>query len=493
MALPIGISFFTFQALSYIADVYTKHCPAERSIVRFGMYHSLFPQLIAGPIVRYVEIRSEIAFRSVSLIEITEGMTRFVVGLAKKVIIADHAGQIADAIFGLDAAQLTPSTAWLGAIAYGIQILFDFAGYSDMAIGLGRLLGFHFPENFADPYLSRSVTEFWRRWNMTLSRWFRDYLYIPLGGNRKGPLRTYVNLVVVFFLCGLWHGAGYTFIAWGLFHGAFLAGERFVLHRWAIVPRGVLGQIYTLVAVTVGWVLFRSGSFAQATDFLKEMLFMEPNGPGWAAAQLFLPRDRAFYLLLGDHLGRCAHAQFHCRPGGQRGRLPAAHRHVDPLGLFGRSPVRGHFQPVHLLSVLIVRVAIDRIFVLLFAAILAAPLLQMATHLVHEPLVEELRQPHTISTPLARLITMNSRLSDDVNGWFNDHFGFRSVLIRLKNEVDYQLFRLPTKSLSAGKAGCSIKGSPTLVKDATNPTLEKQIINAEFEICAIAWRGAISG
>lgn len=299
VALPIGISFFTFQALSYIADVYTKHCPAERSIVRFGMYHSLFPQLIAGPIVRYVEIRSEIAFRSVSLIEITEGMTRFVVGLAKKVIIADHAGQIADAIFGLDAAQLTPSTAWLGAIAYGIQILFDFAGYSDMAIGLGRLLGFHFPENFADPYLSRSVTEFWRRWNMTLSRWFRDYLYIPLGGNRKGPLRTYVNLVVVFFLCGLWHGAGYTFIAWGLFHGAFLAGERFVLHRWAIVPRGVLGQIYTLVAVTVGWVLFRSGSFAQATDFLKEMLFMEPNGPSWMAAQLFLPRDRAFYLLLG--------------------------------------------------------------------------------------------------------------------------------------------------------------------------------------------------
>jgi alginate O-acetyltransferase complex protein AlgI len=299
VALPIGISFFTFQALSYITDVYTKHCPAERSIIRFGMYHSLFPQLIAGPIVRYVEIRSEIAVRSGPLIDITEGMTRFAIGLAKKVIIADHAGQISDAIFGLDAIQLTPSTAWLGAMAYGIQILFDFAGYSDMAIGLGRLLGFHFPENFADPYLSRSMTEFWRRWNMTLSRWFRDYVYIPLGGNRRGPLRTYVNLVVVFFLCGLWHGAGYTFIAWGLFHGAFLAGERFVLHRWAVVPRGVLGQIYTLAAVTVGWVLFRSGNFAQATVFLKEMSFMEPNGPSWTAAQLFLPRDRAFYLLLG--------------------------------------------------------------------------------------------------------------------------------------------------------------------------------------------------
>jgi alginate O-acetyltransferase complex protein AlgI len=299
VALPIGISFFTFQALSYIADVYAKHCPAERSIVRFGMYHSLFPQLIAGPIVRYVEIRSEIAVRSISLAEISEGITRFIIGLAKKVIIADHAGQIADAIFGLDAAQLTPATAWLGAIAYGIQILFDFAGYSDMAIGLGRLLGFHFPENFADPYLSRSVTEFWRRWNMTLSRWFRDYVYVPLGGNRKGALRTYVNLVVVFFLCGLWHGAGYTFIVWGLFHGAFLAGERFALHRWALAPRGVLGQIYTLAAVTVGWVLFRSVSLAQAAVFLKEMFFMTSGNPGWTAVPPFLPSDRAFYLLLG--------------------------------------------------------------------------------------------------------------------------------------------------------------------------------------------------
>ena len=201
------------------------------------------------------------------------------------------------------------------------EILFDFAGYSDMAIGLGRLLGFHFPENFADPYLSRSMTEFWRRWNMTLSRWFRDYLYIPLGGNRKGPLRTYVNLVVVFLLCGLWHGAGYTFIAWGLFHGAFLAGERFVLHRWAVVPRGVLGQVYTLLAVTVGWVLFRSGSFAQATVFLKEMLLMEPNGLSWTAALQFLPRDRAFYLLLGITLAVVPMRNFITVPAGSTAGL----------------------------------------------------------------------------------------------------------------------------------------------------------------------------
>src|SRR5262249_36297909 len=158
--------------------------------------------------------------------------------------------------------------------AYGIQILFDFSGYSDMAIGLGRLLGFHFPENFAAPYLSQSVTEFWRRWHMTLSRWFRDYVYIPLGGNRGSQIMTYANLVVVFFLCGLWHGAAYTFVAWGLFHGAFLVGERYALHRWGIAPSGRLGQIYTLLAVTIGWVLFRSETLMQAATFLKRMFFL---------------------------------------------------------------------------------------------------------------------------------------------------------------------------------------------------------------------------
>jgi alginate O-acetyltransferase complex protein AlgI len=299
VALPIGISFFTFQAVSYIADVYTKHTPAERSVIRFGMYHSLFPQLIAGPIVRYVEIRNEIAARAVALPLVVEGLTRFAIGLAKKTIIADHAGLIADQVFGLGAAQLTPAAAWLGAVAYGIQILFDFSGYSDMAIGLGRLLGFHFPENFNDPYRSQSMTEFWRRWHMTLSRWFRDYLYIPLGGNRKGAVRTYVNLVIVFFLCGLWHGAGYTFIAWGLFHGAFLAGERLVQHRFALGPRGVLGQLYTLIAVTVGWVLFRSSDLTQAGVFFKAMTFAGAPGLPSASVLQFLPADRACYLAVG--------------------------------------------------------------------------------------------------------------------------------------------------------------------------------------------------
>ncbi len=299
ITLPIGISFFTFQALSYVADVYTKHCSAERSFVRFGMYHSLFPQLIAGPIVRYVEIRDEIGHRVLGRTILAEGLTRFTIGLAKKMIIADQAGSIADKIFGLDTAQLTPALAWLGAIAYGVQILFDFSGYSDMAIGLGRLLGFHFPENFNAPYQSRSVTEFWRRWHMTLSRWFKDYVYIPLGGNRRGEVRTYVNLLVVFFLCGLWHGAAYTFVVWGLFHGAFLAGERFAHNRWGFVPSGIAGQAYTLFAVTAAWVLFRSATLDQASAFLSQMSFVPARAAESPDVLTFLPADKACYLALG--------------------------------------------------------------------------------------------------------------------------------------------------------------------------------------------------
>jgi alginate O-acetyltransferase complex protein AlgI len=299
VALPIGISFFTFQALSYIADVYSGHCPVEKSVIRFGMYHTLFPQLIAGPIVRYVEIRSEVAKRNISMSLVAEGLTRFAIGLGKKTIIADNVGRIADQIFGLNNSQVLPSVAWLGATAYGIQILFDFSGYSDMAIGLGRLLGFHFPENFNHPYLSQNITEFWRRWHMTLSRWFRDYLYIPLGGNRRGPARTYLNLVIVFFLCGLWHGAGFTFVAWGLFHGAFLAGEHFARNCKMPLPKGLPGQVYTLVVVSAGWILFRSSDLTQAGTFLREMLFVDPRGFGAANVLSFLPRDRACYLLIG--------------------------------------------------------------------------------------------------------------------------------------------------------------------------------------------------
>jgi alginate O-acetyltransferase complex protein AlgI len=250
--LPIGISFFTFQALSYIADVYTHKVVPARSLLNFGMYHSLFPQLIAGPIVRYVEIADAVEHRETTLSRTLEGICRFCIGLGKKLIIADTVGSIADKVFALPSNELTFALAWLGLVCYTLQIYFDFSGYSDMAIGLGKLFGFDFPENFNQPYRSRSITEFWRRWHMTLSRWFRDYVYVPLGGNRHGPWRTYRNLVIVFFLCGLWHGAAFTFVVWGLYHGVLLIIERLYMARFGELPRGPLAWATTLLLVMIG-------------------------------------------------------------------------------------------------------------------------------------------------------------------------------------------------------------------------------------------------
>ena len=299
IALPIGISFFTFQAISYVTDIYSRHCKAARNIVDFGMYHSLFPQLIAGPIVRYSEIESSIAERKITIDIVSNGLSRFAIGLAKKVIIADHVGAIADSIFKLPVDSLSPSLAWLGAAAYTLQIYYDFSGYSDMAIGLGMLLGFHFPENFNHPYRSHNITEFWRRWHMTLSRWFRDYLYIPLGGNRKHNYRTYFNLFIVFFICGLWHGAGYTFLVWGLFQGTLLMIERYALNKWNIIPNGIVGQSYTLLMLMIGWVFFRSTSLTEAFSFLGNMFSLTNhtiNSPDlYAVASM----DQLFFLLVG--------------------------------------------------------------------------------------------------------------------------------------------------------------------------------------------------
>ncbi len=297
--LPIGISFFTFQALSYVADVYTDHCRPARSLINFGMYHSLFPQLIAGPIVRYIEIEESITKRTTSLELASEGAIRFIIGLAKKIIIADSAGAIVDQIFKLDVGNLTPSIAWLGVVAYSIQILFDFSGYSDMAIGLGLLLGFRFPENFNRPYQSQNVTEFWRRWHMTLSRWFRDYVYFPLGGNRRGRYRTYLNLIVVFFLCGLWHGASYKFVIWGLYHGGLLTIERVLAEALNLKPAGLVGRVWTMLAVLVGWVFFRAADMNQASEFFQSMAFLSSPQNGIYQAINFLPLDRMSYLILG--------------------------------------------------------------------------------------------------------------------------------------------------------------------------------------------------
>ena len=269
--LPIGISFFTFQAISYVADIYLGRVAAARSWLDFGMYHSCFPQLIAGPIVRYEEIEPQVRSRNYTLSDVQNGLVRFCFGLGKKVILADNMGIVADHVFKLPASSLDPALAWIGIIGYTLQIYFDFSGYSDMAIGIGRILGFPYPENFDQPYRSLSVTEFWRRWHMTLSRWFRDYVYVPLGGNRIGSGRTLLNLLLVFFLCGLWHGAAYTFVIWGLYHGTLLMAERLLRHRPKPMLPDIVRWAYTILAVMIGWVLFRSSSLGSALSFIETM------------------------------------------------------------------------------------------------------------------------------------------------------------------------------------------------------------------------------
>lgn len=267
-ALPIGISFYTFQAISYLTDIKRRVTTPAANPIQFGMYLAMFPQLIAGPIVRFTDIREQIEQRQIGWDHFHSGVSRFVLGLTRKVLIADPLALAADAVFASPTAELSPGLAWLALAAYTLQIYHDFAGYSDMAIGIGRMLGFRFPENFDRPYTARSLREFWQRWHLTLSRWFRDYLYIPLGGNRVAPPRVALNLLTVFFLCGLWHGASWNFVVWGLFHGAFLALERtpFGLGL-ARLPR-FAQHTYTLLIVMIGWVFFRADSLPHALDYL---------------------------------------------------------------------------------------------------------------------------------------------------------------------------------------------------------------------------------
>jgi alginate O-acetyltransferase complex protein AlgI len=273
IALPIGISFFTFQKISYIVDVYRRHTRAMTNVLDFALYVAMFPQLVAGPIVRFKDIWDQLKHRQETWEQFQHGALRFCWGLGKKVLVADACGQIADAVFNLSPGSLDTKTAWLGAIAYTMQIYFDFSAYSDMAIGLARMFGFELLENFQRPYAAASITEFWRRWHISLSRWFRDYLYFPLGGNRKGSGRTYANLLVVFCLCGLWHGANWTFLVWGLYHGFFLILER--IGKWRDVSTGyghACRRILTMVVVVFGWVVFRSDSLSEALVFIKAMV-----------------------------------------------------------------------------------------------------------------------------------------------------------------------------------------------------------------------------
>lgn len=271
LPLPIGISFFTFQAMSYVIDVYRKDSKVQKNILDFALYIALFPPLIAGPIIRYNTIAEQLKKRVHSVELFSDGIRQFIIGLGKKVIIANPLGEIADTIFATNATDLSVTTAWIGIIAYTLQIYFDFSGYSDMAIGLGKMFGFKFLENFNYPYIARSVSEFWRRWHISLSSWFRDYVYIPLGGNRKGPWKTYRNLLIVWTITGFWHGASWTFMAWGFYYGIIICIERLgfgkvIDNMWRPVQ-----HVYVLFLVMIGWVFFRADNFAYSIQYLKAM------------------------------------------------------------------------------------------------------------------------------------------------------------------------------------------------------------------------------
>ena len=271
LALPIGISFYTFQTMSYTIDVYFGKVKAQHDLISFGMYVCMFPQLIAGPIVRYQHVAAEVDERQATIELSTHGMQRFLMGLGKKVFFANQIGALWSEISVLQTTEQSVALAWLGAFAYTFQIYFDFSGYSDMAIGLGELFGFHFPENFNYPYISKSITEFWRRWHMTLSSWFKEYVYIPLGGNRHGLARQILNLLIVWFLTGLWHGAGWNFIFWGLYYFALLVLEKQFLAKWLEKAPAGIRHFYAMFFVVIGWVLFACEDVGQLGGYLKAM------------------------------------------------------------------------------------------------------------------------------------------------------------------------------------------------------------------------------
>jgi alginate O-acetyltransferase complex protein AlgI len=299
LLLPIGISFFTFHSISYIVDVHRRQAVAQKGPIGAALYLLFFPQLIAGPIIRYHDIAAQIAARSHTSAQFALGVRRFTIGLAKKLLIAGVVARPVDAIFAMPADELTAAHAWLAVVGYTLQIYFDFSGYSDMAIGLGHLFGFTFPENFRYPYIARSVQDFWKRWHISLSTWFRDYLYIPLGGSRRRPARVYLNLTTVFFLCGLWHGAAWTFVVWGLLHGLFLVVERLGLERvLAGLPRSI-GWGYTLLMVITGWVFFRADSLASALAMLRAMAGFGAGAPTPYPASWYVTPELALAIAAG--------------------------------------------------------------------------------------------------------------------------------------------------------------------------------------------------
>ena len=278
LALPIGVSFYTFQTMSYTIDVYRHDAPAQKNIISFGAYVTLFPQLIAGPIVRYNTIAGQLNNRRESFSMFYDGVVRFCIGLAKKVLLANNIGMLWDTISATPAAQISVVSSWIGIIAFALQIYFDFSGYSDMAIGLGKMFGFTFEENFNYPYTSKSITEFWRRWHISLGTWFREYVYIPLGGSRKGRAQTYINIFVVWFLTGFWHGASWNFAVWGLYFAIILIIEKtFLLKLLAKLPKFV-SHIYATILILFGWVIFAFDSLKNGVEYFKTMLGIGASG-----------------------------------------------------------------------------------------------------------------------------------------------------------------------------------------------------------------------
>ncbi len=284
--MPIGISFFTFQALSYVIDVYRGDASVQKNFGKVLLYISFFPQLIAGPIVKYHDVEAEINNRKQTPEEIGKGIRRFIAGLSKKVLIANTMGLVADNLFGAAATGITGPGAWLGAVSYMLQIYFDFSGYSDMALGLGMMFGFHFHENFDYPYISASIREFWRRWHMSLSGWFKEYLYIPLGGNRRGKFRTVVNKMIVFVCTGIWHGASFNFLFWGIYHGFFLMLEEYIpfIGKKDGKLKSFFQHVYALLVVCVGFVFFRADTMKQGCFWIREMF----TDFGWKASAMSL-------------------------------------------------------------------------------------------------------------------------------------------------------------------------------------------------------------
>ena len=298
LPLPIGISFYTFQILSYIIDVYRGNVKVQTNLPNFALYVTMFPQLIAGPIVQYADVDEQLASREVSRTKFGEGSMYFIRGLAKKVLLANTSGMIFTEVSGLAKGNIAVMTAWLGEFAYMFQIYFDFSGYSDMAIGLGKMFGFEFNMNFNYPYVSKSITEFWRRWHISLSSWFRDYVYIPLGGNRVSKIKHIRNLLIVWFLTGLWHGAAWNFVAWGLYYGVILIIEKYLLSPVLDRLPDVVRHIYSIVLVVIGWVLFFSSSFGQAADYIRVMFGAGAHGFADRESMYLLTSNLILWLIL---------------------------------------------------------------------------------------------------------------------------------------------------------------------------------------------------